>query len=75
MRISFPGPDKYSLARLSLLGSILIILPVLYSSFSNGGAQNQPKEEKTIMQASEKNILPLDLQVWAQTETATFAMG
>jgi hypothetical protein len=72
MRISFPGPDNYSL---SLLGSILIILLSLFSSSDYAEAQNQPKEEKTIMQASEKNILPLDLQVWAQTETATFAMG
>ncbi len=49
MPINFSGRDKAGLASLSLLGSILIILPVLFSSFnSNVEAQNQPKEEKTI---------------------------
>ena len=56
MRTNFPGQDKGGLVRLSLLGSILIILPVLFSSFSNVEAQNQPQEEKTIMQASGKKI-------------------
>ena len=75
MRTNFHGQDKYGLAPLSLLGSLLIILPVLFISFNSVGAQNQLKEEKTIMQASSKNIPLLDLQVPAVTATATFALG
>jgi hypothetical protein len=75
MRTNFHSQEKYGLAPLSLLGSLLIFLPLLFISVNSVGAQNQLKEEKTIMQASGKNIPPLDLQVWAQTETATFALG
>ncbi len=57
-------------------GSIVLILPILCSSPLKAEPQNQSEQEKTIMtHGSGNNIPPLDLQVPAVTETATFALG
>ncbi len=76
MPTNFSGRDKAGRVSLALLGSLVMILAVLFSSFNNNvEAQNQPKEEKLFMNASGKKIPPLDLQVPAVTETASFALG
>jgi hypothetical protein len=75
MRINFAGQTTSGLVRLSLIGFVLLIFLAFSRSSDYAGVQNQPKEENTIMQNSGRNLSPLDLQIPAKTETATFAMG
>ncbi len=76
MSTSLFGQDHDYPLRRSLIWLLLIILlMVLWPAFSVR-AQDQSRQEKTTMaNTSANNIPPLDLQIPAVTETASFALG